>query len=225
MHQSDPMDDWLKKRLDKYDRWLQHGRIPFSSKVIPISRSLEITPAIMPSSQVLEYLHQAGSIALADCACRTHYQRCDNPVDVCLFLDQTADQLVEKGEARVVTIATAAKQLSLANDHGLVHLTLCSPDQYPYAICSCCACCCHDLQFLLEFDRTDLVARSDYVAVHDPESCTDCGICVDRCVFGARAIQDGALAYDPDQCYGCGLCITTCPTQAIRLAPNSAPTP
>jgi ferredoxin len=223
MSRTNPVDDWLQKRLVKYERWLEQGRIPFSSKVIPVNQSLETAQTVMPSSQILEYLRQARAIALGDCDCRTHFQRCDGPREVCLFLDQTADQLVQKGKARFVTFEIAAEKLSMANDHGLVHLTLCNPDQYPYAICSCCKCCCHDLQFLLDFGRTGLVARSDFIAVHDSDVCVECGICADRCVFEARSMANGALTYDPGKCYGCGLCITTCPTQAIRMEPNSTP--
>lgn len=217
MHQPRPMDDWLKKYINKYDRWLEQDRIPFSSKVIPVSRSLDSTPVILPSSKVLEYLSQAHSIALTDCACRIHYRRCDNPTEVCLFLDPTADILAQKGKARLVTVETATAQLELADRHGLVHLALCSPDQYPYAICSCCSCCCHDLQLLLNHERTDLVARSGYVAFHDPDICIGCGVCADRCVFGARITADGTPVFDPGQCYGCGLCVSTCPVEAIRM--------
>jgi NAD-dependent dihydropyrimidine dehydrogenase PreA subunit len=45
----------------------------------------------------------------------------------------------------------------------------------------------------------------------------ECGECVERCHFGARRLDEGALAYDPEQCYGCGLCVTTCPAGAVGL--------
>ena len=58
-------------------------------------------------------------------------------------------------------------------------------------------------------------------AVDDSERCTNCGICVSRCVFRAKMMVEGGLAYDPTKCFGCGLCISTCPANAITLASKS----
>ena len=217
MTSSSAMDDFLKVRLDRADKWMEEGRIPYSSKVIPVSASLESRPWILPTEQVLEYLRNARSFAVADCACRTHYKRCDSPLEICFFLNDASDKLVAKGSARRLSIEDAKARLALANTHGLVHLTLNNPDQYPFAICSCCSCCCHDLQFLLKYGRKDLVARSEYIAVQDGEACIDCGLCVERCVFGARVLGKDGLEYDRDQCYGCGLCVTVCPSEAIVM--------
>ena len=212
-----PMDEWLKERLDQYDQWLAAGKIPFSSKVVPVNRSLEARQWVLPAERVLQFLKDARSFSVSPCVCRTHYGRCDAPVDVCFSLDGVADRLVDRGEARRLSLEEAREILDLANEHGLVHLTLHNPEQYPYAICSCCRCCCHDLQMLLDHGRKDLVARSEYVAVQDRDLCTDCGICADRCVFGTRTLENGVLSYDPELCYGCGLCVDTCPADAIEL--------
>ena len=90
-------------------------------------------------------------------------------------------------------------------------------DDYPKIICSCCACCCHSLAGYLRFGIAKHVLKSDLVAVDDKGVCTDCGVCVERCVFGAREIVGGTLTYYAEQCFGCGLCISTCPTEAISL--------
>jgi ferredoxin len=215
------MDDWLKKRLDQYDEWLADRKIPFSSKVVPVTESLADKQWVLPTEQVIDFIVNARSFAIAPCACRTHYKRCDNPVDICIFLNDVSDKLVKKGFARRVSVDEMVEKLHRANVHGLIHLTLYSPEQYPFAICSCCPCCCHDLQLLLKYDRRDLVARSEYITVRDNELCTHCGMCVDRCVFGARTIKDGLMEYDPDMCYGCGLCVTACPNDSIRLERES----
>lgn len=172
---------------------------------------------MLPTEQVVTFLKDARSLAVAPCVCRTHYKRCDNPTDICFFLNDISDKLVERGYARRISVDEMVEKLRMANEYGLVHLTLYNPTQYPYAICSFCRCCCHDLQLLLTYDRKDLVARSEYVAFWDEALCTNCGICVDRCVFEARTIEDGVVRYNPDRCYGCGLCVTLCPSHAIKL--------
>lgn len=211
------MDDWLKKRLDQYDEWLTEGKISFASKIVPIAKSLEGKQWVLPTEQVVKFIKDARSFAVAPCACRTHYQRCDNPVEICIFLNDISDKLVKKGYARRIPLDELVEKLHQANERGLVHLTLYNPSQYPYAICSCCRCCCHDLQLLLDCHRRDLVASSEYMALWDPDLCSHCGICVERCVFGARTRDKHGVKYDPDKCYGCGLCVTTCPNNAIWL--------
>ncbi|MEW5721872.1 MAG: 4Fe-4S binding protein [Thermodesulfobacteriota bacterium] len=60
------------------------------------------------------------------------------------------------------------------------------------------------------------------MAYTDPDECTGCGVCVDRCPFGARRLEENGLIYEPERCYGCGLCVTTCPTGAAVLAERGA---
>ncbi|MFC1835738.1 hypothetical protein ACFL2Q_13550 [Thermodesulfobacteriota bacterium] len=157
-------DEFLSKRMTKYDKWLSEGKIQFSAKVVPVGESLSAHKWILPSEKVLEMLRNAGSFAVSRCVCRTHYGRCDAPREVCFFVNDFADKLVERGKARKVALDEAAGLLKKADKHGLVHLTLYRPNQSCYAICSCCECCCHDLQLLLKYGRAELVVRSDYIA-------------------------------------------------------------
>jgi Pyruvate/2-oxoacid:ferredoxin oxidoreductase delta subunit len=166
---------------------------------------------------VLEALESARSFALTNCVCRTHYKRCDGPREVCFLIDEISDRAVERNRARRITLAEASEVLKKADEHGLVHLTLYMPGGKIYALCSCCACCCHDLRLLRDFHRTDLVARSDYVAVTDPERCKNCGRCTVRCVFGARVLRDGSMEFYPEACLGCGLCVSACPEKATVM--------
>ncbi len=212
-----PGDEELEARLARYDKWMAEGRIPTSSKVIPIGESLSGLQWVLPTQQMLEILRNARSYALANCLCRTKYGRCDNPREVCFYINDVADQKVEQGVARRVSLEEATERLKLANQHGLVHLTIYNPEQHVFAVCSCCECCCHDIQFMKKYGRPDLIAHADYVAEVDTDACTQCGACVDRCVFGAREYDDGSVVFHQDKCYGCGLCVTTCPSGAIRM--------
>ena len=213
-------DPFLKERLDRYDRWLRMGGISHSSKVIPVRESIEGEQWVLPTEQATAILRRASSMAVQDCECRTHYQRCDHPREVCLLLDDIADGLIAKDEARPVNLAEAADILRKANESGLVHLTLYRPDHRVYALCSCCSCCCHDLQIIEAFGRPELMVRSDYVAETEGDACIHCGDCVERCFFGARFWRNGVVTYEPASCVGCGLCVTICPTEATGLVPR-----
>ena len=222
MTQHSKMDDWLKERVYQYDQWLADKKIPYASKIIPVGESLIDKQWILPTEQVFKYILNSRSFSIAPCACRTHYQRCSNPIDICISLNDISDKLVEKRYARRISLDEMLLKLKQANEHGLVHLTLYNPDHHPYAICSCCRCCCHDLQLLIKFNRKDLIAKSEYIAIWDSESCSHCGICVDRCVFGARFMKLNKVEYNLHKCYGCGLCVTACPNHAIRLERKTA---
>jgi ferredoxin len=211
------MDDFLSGFAEKYAKWRNEGDFASSSRVIPVQESLHAQQWVLPADQVFQVLESARSFALTDCVCRTYYRRCDSPRDVCFLINEASDRAVERGRARRITLAEASDVLKRADERGLVHLTLFMPDRKIYALCSCCACCCHDLQLLRDYHRADLVARSDYVAVTDPERCIHCGRCTDRCVFGARQLRDGILEYNPDACLGCGLCVSACPEKATVM--------
>lgn len=210
-------DVFLEGRLAQYDAWFREGKIPFSSKVIPVGESLAAKQWVVPTEQVIEFLRNARSFAVTHCVCRSHYQRCDNPTEICFLINDAADAEVAQSTARRLSLAEAERLLRQADERGLVHLTIYNPHQYVYAICSCCTCCCHDLQFLQTYGRADLVARSEYVARTDVDACIHCGNCVERCVFGARVWEGDQMRYDADGCYGCGLCVTVCPVEATAM--------
>ena len=58
------------------------------------------------------------------------------------------------------------------------------------------------------------------VAVIDPETCVNtdrkCGICVDKCPYGAiTALEGKAAVVNVANCHGCGTCVASCPQDAI----------
>lgn len=213
-------DPFLEKRLVKYDEWLSKGKIAFASKVVPVSESFKAEQRVLPTEQVMEILRSARSMALQKCECRTHYKRCDKPLEVCFLLNDVADKFVAKGLARQVSLAEATDVLRKANESGLVHLSLYMPDHEVFALCSCCSCCCHDLQIVKLFERADVMARSEYVAAMKTDACINCGKCVERCAFGARVLQDEQMEYNAAHCLGCGLCVTSCPVDATSMQPR-----
>ncbi|WP_457576009.1 ATP-binding protein [Desulfomarina sp.] len=210
-------DPFLDKRIDNYGKWLRRGQISASSKVVPVSESLSAKQWVLPSEQVIEILAKANSVAVQDCECRTHYKRCDKPLDVCFLLNKVGDKFVSMGKARHVSLNEVTDILKKANENGLVHLALYMPDHEIFALCSCCSCCCHELQIVKLTERKELMVHSEYIAETDFEICVHCGECADRCFFEARIFDDKQMEYNPDVCFGCGLCVEICPVDATRM--------
>jgi ferredoxin len=156
-----------------------------------------------------------------------------------LVLNKIAEKRIAEGKAKKISIKEARKILRIANEEGLVHMTATKPREnvsymdeksasknvdddasnweFIYAVCSCCPCCCYGLQALSKYSRKDMTVRSEYVAQDNPGLCTNCGDCIERCVFGSREMKDGEMIHNPDECYGCGLCVTACPTNTITM--------
>ena len=58
---------------------------------------------------------------------------------------------------------------------------------------------------------------TNYFAEIDPEICTGCGTCVDRCQLNAIKHVDHISKVIQKRCIGCGNCVITCPVEAIQL--------
>lgn len=54
----------------------------------------------------------------------------------------------------------------------------------------------------------------------DHDLCSDCGICADRCRFGAIVRRDDTWVVDTLHCEGCGVCAYVCPMGAIEMVPH-----
>ena len=144
-------------------------------------------------------------------------------LDVCIVLNDTAeralsDEEFRKRNPRKVAMVEALDALARSHEAGLVHMAYdIGQDQANY-ICSCCSCCCGILSAVLRFGLAPHLLTSDTISVTDTSKCESCGVCVERCRFGAREIVDGSIAFKPELCFGCGLCVGSCPTDAIKLA-------
>jgi len=67
--------------------------------------------------------------------------------------------------------------------------------------------------------KLNLCDPSRFVARIDEELCDGCGDCLERCYFGARALEDerNVVVVTEDECMGCGLCQVVCKEGAITL--------
>ena len=202
----------INKRKDK-----RRAGLTESSIVIPVNISFEVSQKVLPNEQVLEILSNARIIAIMRCECRTNYGKCDAPKGVCIVLDSIAKKRINDGVAKEININDAKQILDETEKAGLVHLIINMEDWQPGAICSCCSCCCHELNALLDFGYLDAVLQSDYIVQKDENKCTNCGKCIEKCKFKAHTKHDDKVIFTLEKCYGCGLCVTSCSNQALKL--------
>jgi ferredoxin len=119
----------------------------------------------------------------------------------------------------VVTREEAIAQMAALEERGAVHTIWTMVTPFIGAICNCTPKECLGLRNLAIGLKT--MAPGEQTAFVDPLACSGCGVCTERCHFGAVALRDEsgrAIArVDGARCYGCALCANACPEGAILM--------
>jgi ferredoxin len=209
-------NDWAQEYLE--NRTFQAIQIALT---IPVNVKIKAENYILSFDMVKKILKEARIISISECKCRLRRGNCDSPIETHINLNVAAEHHIKNGTSREIDIDEALEILQKTHEAGLVHMALGQGEFYEpgliNTVCSCCSCCCGLLSGILRFGLAPHMIIPQAVSVTDLSACDDCGICVDRCQFGAREIINGSLSFNPDLCFGCGLCVTICPTKAITL--------
>lgn len=185
-------------------------------RVIPVHETIEPGTEILSYEKISGILKKAETIAVMNCPCRTVSRRCKNPRETCITLNRAAKYVLERGAAREITREEALSILNMCEEAGLVHMTS-NASHGLSAICNCCTCCCDYLRAQITLGRKHAAVKSRYKAVVDSALCNECGLCIDRCNFGAMKMVNSKPVVEEEKCFGCGLCASQCPVNAISL--------
>jgi electron transport complex protein RnfB len=192
-------------------------------RTIPIGKSIDTSELALPYEQVEELVNSQDRFAVGNCICRQKENQlgrgCDAPEESCLIFGDFADFYVRNGMARYLEKDDVRDILVKADDANLVLRP--TNSKFVSAICCCCGCCCGGLVSLNKHPRPAEVVTSNFIAEFEPENCTNCGICIDRCQMHAITEGDSHVTFNADRCIGCGLCVSTCPSQALKLTRKS----
>lgn len=204
--------DWTREYLEKNIVGKTKG------VTIPVNISFDGKQKILDMSELEGILRSAKVIAQDECYCRKELGNCIEPMDGCLYIDENGIRAIEKGSARRISVEDALQAMERTYDAGLVHMVYTEEGESNVdQICSCCSCCCHVLSASIRFGYSPHVFSSKFITTHDSTKCKNCGICVERCQFNARELDDGNLVFHKEKCFGCGLCLRTCPQEAIAM--------
>ena len=189
-------------------------------RTIPIGESIDPRLEVLSYEQVNELVKSKDRFAVAPCICRRTAKMtghgCDAPEESCLVFGEWADYYVRDGRGRSIDRSEVLNILTRADAANLVLQPSNSKD--PSFICCCCGCCCGILGGLKDHPRPSEIVASSFIAVLEPELCTGCWICLERCQMQALTEDVDRVALDTKRCIGCGLCVSTCPGGALSLA-------
>jgi len=191
------------------------------TRVIPVEKSIDAgKQKILDADSVDQIIETAEVLAVTRCTCRVIAHKCDKPIEVCLQVNNAARYTIDRGSGREITKEEAFDILRECEKKGLVHVTM-NKAHVGHFICNCCDCCCQALPLVIS-EGLKICDPSRFQAGIDPETCSACETCIDRCYFNAiEAITDNgeteAMQVIAEKCMGCGLCQVTCPEDAIQL--------
>ena len=211
--------EWMEQYLEEaFD--LQVTRETAPMRTVPVARSLNVAWPVAPYEDVKLIIRNKEKIAVAKCICRVQKglldETCDKPLEVCFSFGSHAQYYIDRGMARWIDQDEAMKILDQSEEAGLVPQPVNAVN--PGGMCNCCGDCCGVLISLKKHPKPASMVLTNYYAEVDPERCTACETCLDRCQMDAITIGTEDLAeIDLDRCIGCGLCVTTCPSEALSL--------
>ncbi|MBU2547051.1 MAG: 4Fe-4S binding protein, partial [Proteobacteria bacterium] len=198
------------------------------TRIVPVGISIENQSEISNADEIHRILDTCREpIVITDCPCRNRTEiletrecRDKYPIEEsCFQVGLFGEYFLKRGEGRRLTREEAHRLVDDFAGLGLIFTTENTRDPNRFVICCCCACCCALIRGMTRFPERNPAcsAKSNFLARVDPQKCKACGLCEQRCVFRAVAIEDRSAVVDPARCYGCGVCAVTCPTGAIML--------
>jgi NAD-dependent dihydropyrimidine dehydrogenase PreA subunit len=196
-------------------------------RLIPLDKTIEVAEEfVLPSQSVYEIIDKFDEIAVGNCFCRQRRKvlgspcATEAPIMNCFTFGKSARHTAAQGFTRMVTKEEARRIMKEAEEAGLVHKAFhpnSNVSRPETSICNCCKDCCDTLR-LWRDGAFPLINSTYYLSVIDPDACSRCGVCVERCPTDAIYLNDEGIAErDENSCFGCGICARFCPEEAISL--------
>ncbi len=192
---------------------------PAFHRVVPVGENIKMDMQVAPYESAAGIIEKAQSWGVLDCICRVQTaligKPCKHPVDVCMAFSSEPDAFAGSTVIKAITKEESYAVLRRAEEAGLVH-SVSNSQKGNWYICNCCTCSCGILRGMAEIGIANVIASSPFVNTVDEDLCTACGLCVEKCQFGALSV-DGAASVDRVKCVGCGVCVGTCADKALIL--------
>jgi NAD-dependent dihydropyrimidine dehydrogenase PreA subunit len=180
---------------------------------------------VLPLKDADKVLELCSPIGLIACICRKRYRARDERNELeytCMGMgvgmlkwERWPERY--KGGVRFVSVDEAKEWNHEMDKRGFCHLLMMFGAPFIGGFCQCDYPDCESLRNGVDFGIGLL--KSHYVAQVDYDICNGCGICAQRCQWGALKFEvtSGKANIDQFKCYGCGICETGCPRGAIKL--------
>jgi len=182
---------------------------------------------VVPLQEAIQVAELSYPIAAMMCICRKMFRADEetNPAEytctglgVGMFKWERWPERY-RGGVNIMSIEEAKEWLTKMDKKGFVHMIMTFGGSYVGGLCNCDYPDCSQIRTRLDYGLEPALMKGHHFAKVDYDSCNGCGICVQRCQFGAIKFEVTVdrTNIDAFRCFGCGLCETACPRQAIAL--------
>ncbi|MFX1566812.1 MAG: DUF362 domain-containing protein [Promethearchaeota archaeon] len=214
----DAFDEYMSEIWGEKANPTQYNQI----RIIPVDIDVVPEHFFAPFDNVRKAIEESkGPFVKMNCICRQEMEfrgkpcKMTNHKDNCLGIGDIAQHTIDLGWGTQISKEEAINLLHQNQEEGLIFRPN-NAQNFDF-ICSCCYCCDGGIANLLKLPDPYNYAISNYYAEIDPELCTGCGTCIDRCQMKAITQLDDISSIDKIRCIGCGNCIVKCPSEAIML--------
>jgi len=180
---------------------------------------------VLPLKDAEKVVEIASPKALIACVCRSRSLGIDErSKDECTCMGLGTGMLKwerwperYKGGVHWVSTEEAKEWLRRMDKRGFVHTLMIFGSRFIGGICNCDYPACDAMAMRLDFGF--FLLKGHHAAMVDYDQCNGCGLCAQRCQFGALKmnVTQNKANIDSTRCFGCGLCETICRHGAIQL--------
>lgn len=202
--------------------------LPLQMRTIPIGVAVDHEVEVGNFDDIKKIIESIeGPIGVQNCICRQAIQTLGKSckatlrLETCMGFGTFAKMYIDLGWAREINKEEAIEILKKNEEDGLIFQP--SNSQNPEFICSCCGCCCEAIRTIKHFPNPGGIISTNHYAQIDPDLCTGCGTCIDRCHMEAITLIDDISSINKELCIGCGNCVYTCPSEAIEFLEKDQP--
>ena len=182
---------------------------------------------VIPLREALEVCDLAYPIAALGCICRRMARACEETsfaeysctgLGVGMFKWERWPERY-KGGVYFMSPDEAKEWLTKWDKRGMMHMIMTFGGSYVGGLCNCDYPDCGPIRNRVDYGLIPALFKGHHVAKVNYDQCNGCGVCVQRCQFGAIKFEVSIDRPNIDhlRCFGCGLCETGCPRKAIEL--------
>jgi Na+-translocating ferredoxin:NAD+ oxidoreductase RNF subunit RnfB len=211
-----------KYNRESYYKEFHRKDRPPQIQTIPVEKSL--TPEHHASSydNIRDIImNKVDEIATRECVCREEHDLIENSCKLssirncCVMFNDAARGVIASGVGKEIPKEEFFNLLDIYQKEGFVLQP--QNTQNPMYMCVCCGCCCGVLTMAKQLPRPAEYYSSNFYAQSNPQLCSGCEVCEERCQMDAITMVDDKSVVDLNRCIGCGNCVVTCPTDAMEL--------
>ena len=191
-------------------------------RVITVDSVVDSENTVQTYDQVKTYIDQNEIIAVTECYCRHAAVLRDEdthgmPNDVCMQFGTSAQYSIQRLGGKSLTKAEAMDVIKRSQKAGLIHMSSNTAEGNGF-ICNCDKWHCGAVKNAMSMEKPGVYFNSGFDPIFDPDRCTACETCIDRCPPEALSMgEDNVPVVDFDLCFGCAVCATGCEDEAISM--------